>query len=789
MQGRHRIWGYLTGVALAAFALGACNVTKHLKGDERLLTKNSLVLKPEKKLPFGEKTALSFEMAPLFKQTPNERSLFLFRTRLWVFYKTENKKGRFGRWLNTRVGEPPTIYNDELAQKTARNFENYMRQRGYFKARSTYSTKFAGKHFAKSTYTLELGPRYTVRSVQYTSLDSNVLHILRETQPESALKPGAPIDQQLFEGEKLRITSAMKNRGYAFFVPNFVEFTGDSTGTRADVTVNVLLPGDTSLHKQYTLGDVIVFSDLVPDVSYIRVDTTIRNVYFAASRERFQVRPHRLRNAMSIEPGMLYRQEELDQTVRRLQALGVYRFVSLRPQLDSLQPDKINVTIALSPNKSLPVGGDIDLNYATSSQIGGLIGISSSAYFRNRNAFHGAESFQTSPQYNIEFDITNIDRPVFLQEVKVPNELVFPRFFDYLGFWRGLTKLRLGKRSLVAPAMYERLKRDGQTRFTLTYNYVDITNFYVYNLLNTSFGYAVRSNSQHQYTVDHAGIDILRPRTRPVFDSIRAQNPFVDLSFGNQLFTGLFLRSFNYTYSGLPNRFGERWYFRLNTELSGLEEYLLNKLWELPFGRQTWTISDLEFSKFARFDLDGGYTRDFARGITLATRLGAGIALPFGDTRGVPYVKQFFVGGPSSIRAWRIREIGPGGYIDPKAPETPPFYQASNLRVEFNAELRFPLFWWFKGAVFLDGGNIFSIDPDDTRPDARLRWDSYRNIALGTGFGVRGDFGFFILRFDAGLKLRNPYRDPDTGRYWVPRPLSKLSLGNFTPNLAVGYPF
>jgi outer membrane protein assembly factor BamA len=280
---------------------------------------------------------------------------------------------------------------------------------------------------------------------------------------------------------------------------------------------------------------------------------------------------------------------------------------------------------------------------------------------------------------------------------------------------------------------------------------------------------------------------------RPRFDSIFGQNEFLKLSFGNQLFTGFFLRSFTYTYSSRANRFGERWFFRLNTDVSGLEEFLLNRLWSIPFGKQRWTISDLAFSQYIRLDVNGSYSRDFTNSLTGIVRLGAGLATHYGDTREVPYVKQFFIGGPSSIRAWQIRELGPGGYVeldpacDCPVPAVQPFYQTADFRFEFNGELRFPLFWWVKGAVFVDGGNVWTLKSDPQRPGAQLRWDAYKNIAIGTGFGLRFDFDYFVFRFDWGLKLRRPYSTSTIG-HWVDwTGASWKEISNF--NLAVGYPF
>jgi len=777
----------------------ACNVTKHLdeaKG-ERLLVKNSLEIKSPKRLKYSVRAPLVYELGALYKQVPNRRPFVLFRapTRLWLYYRYRNKTSKFAKWMISKVAEPPTVYDERLTQTTARIFESHVQQRGYFNAMCIYETKMVGKHKAKVKYTLDLGPLHTVDSVRFESRDTLVRQILRLTAGKSLLKRGAPLEKRTFEAEKIRVTVELKNRGYAYFAPNFVEFSGDSTGTRTNVTVEVLTPGDSLMHKTYTIGKVEAFSNVRPDIAGMRNDTTINGIYFGSATTLFRVKPERLYRSIEIKPYWTYRQEDFDNTLRNLNSLGVFRFVSVKPKQDSLDPGKIDVEILTTPNKRISFGADVDLNSSTSSSAlaRNLLGVSSSVTFRNRNLFRGAENLQSNVQYNIEFDVATRNRFIFSQEFKIQNQLVFPRFFDYMGLWGGINKLR--KDTLAGEkSFFRKLQHDGQARLSLNYNYLDLIDFYDYNLFNASFGYDL-ADGENRYSFDHIGIDVLRPRTRPQFDTIFGQNKFLRNSFDNQLFTGFLLRSFGYTYAGNINRFGEHWTFRLNSDLSGFEELTLNRLWSAVFGKQTWKISDLDFAQYFRVDMDGVYTRDFRKDLSGVVRVGSGVVVPFGDSDAAPYVKQFFVGGPASLRAWRIREIGPGGYVPripdsniPNPPDQQPFFQAADFRFEFNGELRFDIFSWFKGAIFLDGGNIWTLKRDPDRDKSQLRWDSYKNIALGTGFGIRGDFSYLVIRFDVGMKLRNPYSD-ENGRYWIPNLISKFDWKDLNPNIAVGLPF
>lgn len=781
-------------LALVWFSLGlsSCQPGRLLDKEkgEKLLVKNTLRIDADKKLGFSAKSSLSSELTPYYRQKPNKKNLLFFYTRIWFWYKYKDKTSDFAKWINKRIAEAPVIYDSTLAYRTSMNFQNQMRQRGFFNATCDFSAKTKSTWKKTVTYNLHLGAQYKVSQSQFVSRDTQILAILEANAGESLIKPQAPLDIRIFDAEKLRITNLLKNNGYAYFIPQFIEFGGDSSGVYTNVTIEILPFNDSSSHQVYTINKVEVLSGVVPNLNSLRSDTTINGVYFAAGEAKLWIKPSLLRKKILLNPGDVFKQASFDKTLRNLNALGVYRFVSLRPLEDSLEAGKMNVTINLSPNQRFHIDGGLDLNYSRNSISNGLLGLSPIITAQNRNLLSGAEHIQSSLSYNIEFDVAN-PRLIFSQEFKFQNELLFPQFFDYFGFWKSASRLKLGKRRVLPKGLYERLRSDGEARLSLNYNYLDVTQFYAYHLSNASYGYRVRSHPEHQYNWDHVGVDVLRPR----FDSILIPSEFLRRSFGNQLFTGFFLRSFNYTFANRPNRFGERYNYRFAYELSGLEVLALNRLWPLFSQKDepVWRIADLDFAKYIRFDQEGVYTRSFNEKITGAVRMGAGIAVPFGDAGAVPFVKQFFVGGPSSLRAWRIREIGPGGYVklnEKGLPdETQPFYQSADFRFEFGGELRFPLFLWFKGAVFVDGGNIWTLKKDIDRPGSELRWDSYKNIAIGTGFGLRIDVDYFVLRFDLGLPVRRPYLYPGTNSYWVKNLFSNMQLRDFNPNLAVGYPF
>ncbi|HMX41974.1 MAG TPA: hypothetical protein PKD78_16670, partial [Saprospiraceae bacterium] len=188
--------------------LGACNVTKHLdesKG-ERLLWANSIDFEADKKLNLGQRTSLSYELASYYKQNPNKRGLFgLLPTRLWLYYRYKDRQSKFARWTLKKQAEPPAIYNEALTQKTAKNLENVMRQRGYLRAKGTYKVDTLSRHKIKVKYTVHMGHLFTIDTVKFASRDSQALQVLYINGNDSYLRTGNPLDARVVEQERHRL--------------------------------------------------------------------------------------------------------------------------------------------------------------------------------------------------------------------------------------------------------------------------------------------------------------------------------------------------------------------------------------------------------------------------------------------------------------------------------------------------------------------------------------------------------------------------------------------------------
>ncbi len=811
-------WQLHSGLLLVGcmWLCSGCDSTKYLAPGEALLRKNRIVLEDRKQV--RNPGNLTDQLTYVYKQKPNGKLLWVPREWIWLTSPPDSCTTRLGRgvarWEKRLLGEPPAIYDPALTEATRRAMVNFLRHRGYFLAKAHYDARFNKDSTRVSvTYHVEAGPQYLIDTVTYETRDTALQPFLPLIVEGSLLKPELPVSAEIYEREVQRITRLLRNEGFAFFYPQYIDgLEGDSLGTRVRLRLEILPPAAGQSHQRFRIGEIVVYPDYrpLPDSVPYR-DTVIGEVRFRAGPDGFPVKPKTILEALFVRPGEWYHFDRVERSRLRLGELGIYRNVGIRPEPLPDRPGELALYIYLTPNKQWELGFDTDININTSQRksiVGApnLMGFSLSPSLKSRNLLHGAELLVSNVQGVFEVDPVAVfsgqDTVYNNIDFKVQAELLVPRFVDFGHTWR------LGNRLGIIPdKVYRALHSQATTRFGLSYNLIKLLQYYDYNLFNgTFYSYDLNiSNREHLY-VNHFGIDYLSPSTRPAFDSILAANPFLQRSFARQLITGVFFRNFNWTRRS-PLRHNRYWSLNTGFELSGLEVWLGNELANALTGNTTrWTFFDIPFSQYARLNMDVAWHQQFKPRESVALRLAGGLIVPFGNADEVPYLKQFWVGGPNSIRGWPARALGPGRYRDPlttNKANRPLFYQTGHIMLETNFEYRFKVleFWGqvYEGALFVDAGNVWTLDEDPDRPGSkfyltntydtsgRLLGESFlRQMAVSAGFGIRWDATYFVVRSDWGLPLRNNYPD-EQGRFWRDPRTFKLTDLNW--NLALGFPF
>ncbi len=800
-------------------ALTSCNTSKFLADDEYLLEKNNIKFRGEHKVK--NKSSIKYNLSSFYKQRPNGN--FLFVPREWFYFNTESKEdpSKFQRWQQRVLGEPPVIYSDEQAVATAEAMEYFLQYKGYFNA-SVIKDHYFKRHKAFVDYYVNAGELFRIDTLIYISPDSTIDQLIDQVSEESYLQENTGLEGELFELEKERISQHLRNNGYAYFYSNYIaplEADTNVISKRARLYLEILSPPGKEQHTQYHIGKISVFPQYDPTLDEATLpDTLIDNIHFRGNLDSFSVKPQAIINAIYLAEDSLYREANYDLTNRKLSTLGVFRFVRIKYEPTLADSSILNIRIELTSNPKLELGIDFELNYtnrSTSSATADLLGISVSPSLKNRNLFSGAELLISNLSMGVEVNpSSNNARFWNTIDLNLQTDLYFPKFQDFMGFWKRLNRIKTGKNSrLVGDGFYRTLRENAATRLRASYNFLLLLDFYRYNFFNASYGYDVQKSNTDRYIINHFVFDYLKPVTQPDFDRILASNPFLERSFGEQLFVSIFFRDFNYVKRSRTTRSGESYFLGASFEIAGAEIFAGNALYNTLWSRSdTLKLGAINFSQYAKLDLDLRYYKELTPSSTFAARFNVGLARPYGYATDVPYVKQFFVGGPNSIRAWAARGLGPGGYIDSITVNSNNrllFYQTGDLKLEFNLEYRFDLLWRLKGALFLDGGNVWTVQRDPNRCGSQFLFSRrperecidqpgagdpfYKQIALGAGFGFRFDFTYFIFRLDLGLPLRNPFptpEDPDNIKewdYWYD--FSGLNLSDFNFNIGLGYPF
>lgn len=697
--------------------------------------------------------------------------------------------------LNPRTwGKPRTVYDKNLAEESAEEFQQYLQNRkGFYKANVTYDEKDKEGRIS-IVYQIDLGPRNYITSIATSSQDSSLVQLF-DNNGVSNLQIDNPLDAKSFETERVRLVEIAKNNGYADFNANFIEFRGDSIGTDTDVKVHIYPPYPKEKHTSYTIGDINIYTEHLSseDPDYRKVDTLDNRTYFSKSQE-FIVDPRTISRILPIKPGDIFSRDAEEKTNRNLTALTPYKFITLKKYKSSSDEDIYNYNLFLTPQDNkwiFNTGGDIFFSLLNENVITNedLIGLSGNLSFVNRNYKRQAIRHEFGMEASFELEVPSFRANTVSLQFK--NSFDIPGIVDIMNTAKFLNWV-----GLLTDGSYNSLNLNGSTKLDLNMGITSILGFYDLRTVNTSWAYTFQPDIYSRYTYKQIGINIQDTNIKPGFQNILNDNPLLAESFNPYLMTGFLFKELNMSRRTRDNAKGGYWNYLGTFEVSGFENFLLNKTVNLLSSYDDrWSISTLDFAQFVKFDNEVRFYTPVLKRSSFAARFATGIVVPYGAPSSdgqnvvVPYVKQFFVGGPNSLRGWQIRELGPGTYVHNPRTENEPFFQAGGFKLEMNAEYRFDLFYIFEGAVFFDMGNIWTLRAEDERPGALISGNLLDQLAMSTGWGLRLDFDYFLFRFDFGYKLRLPAPDPETGNRWVltDRNQNASLLGNI--NFAINYPF
>ncbi|HUH47274.1 MAG TPA: BamA/TamA family outer membrane protein, partial [Arenibacter sp.] len=378
--------------------------------------------------------------------------------------------------------------------------------------------------------------------------------------------------------------------------------------------------------------------------------------------------------------------------------------------------------------------------------------------YSNRNLFRGGETLSITGNVGYETQLAGKNSTgLSSTQFGLKSELIFPRL---------LSPIKFTKRFKYAVP---------KTKIGLGMEFLNRSKLYGLNSFSSIFGYSWNENRFVFHELNPISINYVKlSKTTPEFDAILDNNPFLKSSFDQRFIAGL---TYSFTYNELVDTHKKNaLFFNANIDLAGNTLSLFDRS-----GSGTNTFLGLEYAQYAKADVDFRYHLGIGKSQKLIGRLFGGIGLPYGNSVTLPFSKQYFSGGPYSVRAFRIRSLGPGSYSSGADDSGSFFDQSGDIRLEANLEYRFPIYSFFKGAVFADAGNVWLTRENTALPGGKFTSDFMNELGIGMGAGLRIDIQNFVIRFDLAAPIQKPFL-PEGQRF-------DFDLSRPILNFAIGYPF
>ena len=681
--------------------------------------------------------------------------------------KPKKKKG-FRNWLKFKIGEEPVYGQESQFKQSTLLMEQYLVNHGYFKSKVSYATEIKKKKL-NVIYSVKSEGQYFIRNI-YMPVDSGIVsQIVRIHEKDMEIKSGEAYNLQKLSDTRDMFATYIRSEGFFDFNAQYIFFYVDTTiGNRQlDIYFRVKTPTDTTEHQKYYINNIKVYPFYSIDDSFTRsaYDTIYLYEYKIIQPEVF-LRPKALARNILIERDFPFSQAKHNYTVNHFLDLQIFKFINIK--YEKVARDSLDVYMQLTPSNTQDVSGELNL----STKTGNFLGLGVNGSYINRNLFKGGERLIISGALNSETQVNSGDAFINTLEISARAEFGIPRLLT-----------PFGKRKVN---MYY----IPRTKFSFMESFQKRVKYYTVNSLLFDFAYDWRKNERINHIVTPFSIHNFRLiHAEPDFNEILISNPILRTSFEDVFIIGM---KYSFLHTGRGFNLNESYaYFRGNIDLAGNIFYLIANA--TSNGTEPHRLINRPVANYSAFDIDGRYYLKISGKHSFVSRVVAGIAVPYGNSEVIPYLKQFFIGGATSVRAYRLRTLGPGGFQNPEAENKNIFPdQTGDIKLELNAEYRFNIFKFFKGALFADGGNIWLLSKDPQRPEGEFNPSNfYKEFAIGIGAGIRLDFNFFVIRTDVSFPIRKP--ELPEGDRWT---FDKLEFNqqqwrqdNLIWNIAIGYPF
>ncbi|MBM3435681.1 MAG: hypothetical protein FJY07_05620 [Bacteroidetes bacterium] len=756
----------------------ACSTTRRLQEGQYLLVKNKVeVTNPAREVSAGD-------LESLIRQKPNNRFLRVFPVKLWI------------NSILPKAGEPPVILDIPLISESENQITKYLNNIGYFQSQVSHDINYQGKKAKKVSYIVKLSEPYTIRDVRFKIRDEDIRRIVVSDTAESLIKKQSVYNTFVLDQERLRIAKLLNDHGYFGFNRDYVFYEVDSSLNHKSMDIgivvkNILIPSpkpnippQEQKHKVYFINNIYIdpsYKSIRPDS--VLYDTLIQNLerrrdtvlheYKFVYTPPMKIKPRLIMRSMFVEKNRLYNSTDAQQSYKKLSNLKIFKYVDINFRESdtarklSGQKNYLDCTVHLT---RFPVHSYSIEAQGTNS--GGDLGIGGYLVYQNKNLFRGGEVF-----------LLRLKGALEAQEGGSTAEEVQERKLLFFNTYEAGAEANLSLPQFLAPINQDVFSRYFRPTTTINIGYYLQDRLeYKRTINNYSFGYEWAETKIKSHILYPADINYVKVTTTASFDSVLAgESERYKNLYKDHMIVGL---KYSYVLNNQNiNKLGNYLYLRANLETAGNLLGLAKNLSgspELPGGYMT--LFGIRYSQYIKNDYDFRSYLNMSRKHSFVLRVAGGVAIPYGNSRDIPFEKGFYGGGANGMRAWPLRFLGPGAYPN----ENTEIERVGDVMIEGNFEYRFTIYKVLEGALFYDLGNIWYLSENETFPGGKFTIENFaKELAMDAGIGVRLDFTYFIFRVDLAQRLKDP--SLPEGVRWIIG--NKRNWLNPWVNFGIGYPF
>jgi hypothetical protein len=752
-----------TAVLILLLLLNSCNIYRYVPKDDYLFTGSNITFVKKSKENSDVKSELMSKTFPL----PNQRILLLRLPLMSYSISSHSEKKFINYYLHEKFGEPPVLLSQTNPSDMRRRMEAQLNDLGYLNGTLHDSIIRDGRK-AHINFQIELKERYLMDTITFPTDSSDLSKAIAASGRRTILKKGVPFTLDAVKTERERINLYLRNRGFFFFSADFLILEADTNHKNrvcGRMTVKPDIPKQAA--AMYTIRNFTIYSNYSADR-----DSVLHHLPFR-QEEGFKhidtlprFKPVLFRENIVMKEGDIFKFKNQQITTGRMVNLNNFKFINMMfTPVDSAEKPMLDATLYLTPYNRRSIQAELGCYSKSNNYVGTEIKLK----LTNRNLFHTGD--------HIDFDIS-----AGFEEQLTSRNMVTYNNRNYSGSVNFYTP------HFYLPFRFRRLDSEfiPRNRISLSAEYLHKPRLYTMRSIRLSYGYLWKSGKSWEHSFDPLVLNLVNPTNiTATYDSTLASDPYLAKSFEKVFIMG---GEYTLTYNS---------HFRKSFPLRIYNSTMLSVAGNLPglvikpakADTSLHGLLDVPYAQYVMLNNDFRIYYSLTNSVTWVNRIYMGYGYAYHNSETMPFIKQFFIGGSNSLRAFRNGTLGPGTYTDSIIRSQA--IQAGEIKLEFNSELRLKLIKYIYTAVFADAGNIWYRTEQASMPGARFSRNWYKELAVDAGVGLRVDFSLMVIRLDLAMPLRLP-SNPE-GQRWVVDDIDVGSPGwrkeNILLNIAFGYPF